>query len=292
MSHTGTRSSVPQGLKAEVVEGDILDYDSCRRFADGANVVFHLAGLGLSRFHEGPEVNARGTFNVVASCRAAGVDVLVFLSSVKAAGPSAGPGLSEEDEAHPIDRYGWSKQLAEQCVRAASNDLQTLVLRVPFIYGPEDPHTSSLIRACSLGVLPLVADADMPKQSIVFVDDLVNALVALGLDRKPGSDLLYIAHDSPVGWNQMVEAVAAGLQRPLRGARVSSAALRRSALASSWLLRAVGRGHLFPAERVADIFRHEWVCQTRRARERYGISCLTPLEAGMALTIRDKKPLR
>ena len=91
------------GLGAEVVRGDVTVPDSLPPVFAGVTRVFHLAGVVAHRAR-GPTtglraVNVDGARNALAACRAAGVERVVFVSSVAAVGPAATPALSARTRA-------------------------------------------------------------------------------------------------------------------------------------------------------------------------------------------------
>src|SRR4030043_1560736 len=92
------------GLNAEIAYGDVTDLQSLKSAFDGADLVFHLAGIitimpGMKKVLE--RVNVGGVRNVVEACRASGVRRLVYTSSVHAiAEPPHGTVI---DESQPFD---------------------------------------------------------------------------------------------------------------------------------------------------------------------------------------------
>ena len=108
------------GRDAERVEGDITDTASLRRALKGVARVYHLAALyaiwrpRAAAFYR---VNEEGTRNVLAACRQAGVDRIVYCSSVAALG-AHGPQPADETARFNLawtgDNYYISKYRAEQ----------------------------------------------------------------------------------------------------------------------------------------------------------------------------------
>lgn len=74
-------------LGCEKVFGDVSDYASLLKAFEGADTVYHLAGI--IDINNGDEamvwrINVDGVKNVVEACRARGVNKLVYASSVDA----------------------------------------------------------------------------------------------------------------------------------------------------------------------------------------------------------------
>lgn len=143
------------GTGAETVEGDVLDPPSLERALDGVARVFHMAGVVGHRAADEPKlraVNVDGAKNVLAACATAGVERVVFTSSVAAVGPAGGPGHPRDEGAWLIDgddgradfRYGRTKAAGEQAaLEAAANGLDVVITNPGFVIGPGDVHRVS-----------------------------------------------------------------------------------------------------------------------------------------------------
>ncbi|MGO9463399.1 MAG: NAD-dependent epimerase/dehydratase family protein [Isosphaeraceae bacterium] len=133
-----------EGLGAEQVQGDIADPRVVAAAVEGYKTVFHTAAkAGIW----GPEAayqktNVEGTRNVIAACRQAGVERIIFTSS-----PSVvfnGQDLAGVDETAPYSSrfeaaYPRTKARAEQLVLDANSaELATVSIRPHLIWGPGD----------------------------------------------------------------------------------------------------------------------------------------------------------
>src|SRR5262245_34964850 len=87
---TSSRREALEPLGVRFVYGDVRDGDAVRAAVEGAQVVYHLAGLTTAfRAADLMAVNAEGFRKLAASCAAASSPpTLVFVSSLAAAGPS------------------------------------------------------------------------------------------------------------------------------------------------------------------------------------------------------------
>ena len=143
------------GLGAEVVRGDVTVPDSLGPAFAGVSRVFHLAGVVAHRAREDGRlrsVNVDGARNTLAACRAAGVERVVFVSSVAAVGPAATPAhprdegawMIDGDDGRPDFRYARSKAAGEQlALEAAADGLDVVVANPGFAIGPGDVHRVS-----------------------------------------------------------------------------------------------------------------------------------------------------
>lgn len=79
-----------KGLDLEVVEGNVLDYDSLLRFMDGMDVIIHLAGkISIDGDPDGSvrKINYNGSINVIRACQEKKISRLVYFSSIHAMNP-------------------------------------------------------------------------------------------------------------------------------------------------------------------------------------------------------------
>jgi nucleoside-diphosphate-sugar epimerase len=134
-----------RGAGAEPVRGDLDDVPVMTEGMKGCEVVFHAAAhvKPHGKLAEFLRVNARGTENVLAAARAAGVRRVVHVGTEAVL--ADGKPIVRADEARPYPArpagpYPISKGLAERAVLAANqlDGLETVVVRPRFIWGKGD----------------------------------------------------------------------------------------------------------------------------------------------------------
>ncbi|MFM5930016.1 MAG: NAD-dependent epimerase/dehydratase family protein [Novosphingobium sp.] len=154
----------PQQPKPHVtwVGGDLGDAAALDRLMEGAEAVIHVAGLVSADADGFEQANVVGTLNVIEAARRAGVQRLVFVSSLSAREPD-------------LSTYGASKARAEKLVMASG--LDWTIVRPPAIYGFRDKEILDLFKAAKWGVIP------MPQRdgraSYIHVEDLARLLLKL-----------------------------------------------------------------------------------------------------------------
>lgn len=140
------------GLKVEMVEGDVRQIDSLMRAFKGADVVYHLAGIisilpGKSELLY--QVNVAGTRNVVEACLRAGVRRLVYTSSIHAiAEPPHGTVIDETfpfDPDRAIGEYDSSKaQATLEVLQGVKQGLDAVIVCPTGVIGPYDYKLSEM----------------------------------------------------------------------------------------------------------------------------------------------------
>ena len=145
LCRAGSDRSSLEGLPIEVFEGDIRDPRSLDRGMAGCSLVFHAAAL--YSFWVRPrrliyDVNVGGTRNVLDAAVRAGVDKVVYTSSVAAVGhrPDGRPAdetvVARRDDV--IGDYKKSKLEAESVAAAYAKRLPVVIVNPSFPVGPWD----------------------------------------------------------------------------------------------------------------------------------------------------------
>jgi dihydroflavonol-4-reductase len=167
-------------LDVEVVEGDINDPASLERAANECVGLFHVAAdyrLGAPDPSQLYRTNVEGTRNVLNASRRAGVQRIVYTSSVATVGiPADG---TAGDESTPvtlqnmIGHYKRSKFLAEEVALAAAREGYPVIIVSPSTpVGPGDVKptpTGRLVLDAAAGRMPAYVDTGL---NIVHVDDV------------------------------------------------------------------------------------------------------------------------
>lgn len=176
------RAAPLEAQGAKLFIGSLGDAESIVRAADGVDVVFHLAGrVRALNSREFTEDNVEGTRRVVQACQSQERSpVVVFASSIAAAGPNVpGQPHCETDRDAPISDYGRSKLAAEQAVRGFAEEVPISIVRPPIVFGPADPASLKIFTSVRLTRMHLIPGFRKFPVSVVYVDDLCDALVRI-----------------------------------------------------------------------------------------------------------------
>lgn len=170
--------SVPEGLEVDTVRADILDRRSVRRAMQGVERVFHVAGttsLVMAR-EELFALNLEGTRIVLEEALRAGVERVVYTSSVAAIGPSPKGLTADESSVWDAGRYAIayvdSKHEAEvTALRLVARGLPLVIVNPAHVMGAGDPGRSStaLVRRFMRRQIPAYVDGTL---NIVGVEDV------------------------------------------------------------------------------------------------------------------------
>lgn len=185
MTKDGKKPVWLEHLNLDVVQGDLRDEKAVNNAVEGAEIVFHLAGIiSISSFDskELTEVNVKGTEHVVNACLRHGVRRLVYTSSVHALPEGKkGEAITEDsdfDGKNLFGAYARTKAAATRKVlEGVERGLDAVICFPSGVMGPHDYRGSEagrLIRDYATNKLPVYIDGEY---NFVDVRDVVNGLL-------------------------------------------------------------------------------------------------------------------
>ena len=169
----------------------------------GAEAVVHLANIAHAKAPEAElrRVNVEGTLARAREAAQAGVRRFLYISSSLAVDAT--------------DRYGRSKLAAEQGL-ASVRGIEVVVLRPPLVYGPGvKANFLALMRAVARGVPLPLASIDN-RRSIVYVANLVDAMLFCLEAPQAAGRTLGVTDGEPVSIPQLCRGLGEALGRPAR----------------------------------------------------------------------------
>ena len=168
--------------------GDVRDGAQMRSFAEGSDIIFHLAALIAIPFsYDAPgsyvETNVKGTVNILAASRSAGVRRVVNTSTSEVYGSAQFTPITED---HPLvgqSPYSASKIAADMMADSfyRSFELPVVTLRPFNTYGPrqgERAVISTIIRQILDDSCSEIRLGDLtPERDFNFVTDTVRSFI-------------------------------------------------------------------------------------------------------------------
>ena len=267
-----------EGLKAELVYGDVTHMPSLKAAFDGVDVVFHLAGVvtimpSMKSLLE--EVNVRGTRNVIDACRAAGVRRLIYTSSVHAiAEPPQGTVIDESlpfDPSQVLGDYARSKARATLLIldEVGKGGLDAVICCPTGIIGPWD------YRISNIGQLILDFASGHLKSYVRGAYDFVDVRdVAVGLVLAAERGQLgrhYILSGAQVQVPELMKELERNIGCPAPTHEIPFGIARAAGVLASIYYRLARRRPVFTAYSI-DVLRSNSQVSSQRAREELGFA--------------------
>ncbi len=202
-------------------QGDVNDIPCLWSLLPEVEVVFHLAALVSvpASTHYPREynwVNVGGTVALLEACRDMGVQRVVLASSATVYGTQNCQPVTENAALAPRVPYAVSKVAAENYLFAMANlyGFEAVALRIFNAYGPYQaiPHAHA-------PVIPRVMQDTLSRRSVVvfgdghqtrdfvYVDDVVEALVAAATSTEANGTIINIGSGCEVSINELVTAI-------------------------------------------------------------------------------------
>lgn len=215
--------------EVEWLQCDLTQEQSLRSALCDVETVFHCAALcgapGSDRDYE--DVNVTGTVRLLRLAAASGVKNFVYVSSMSVyAAPADHEALLDEQaplELRPQERgaYTQTKLAADTAVLNYARQHRfprVIVLRPGTIYGPGAKLPMGRFRLPSPASRPLVAGSPRIPAGLVYVDDVVEAMLAAARSQVPSGSVYNLVDRSDCDQGELARTltqVSAGRIRPL-----------------------------------------------------------------------------
>ncbi len=205
----------------EQIQGDLCDNTAMGQALRGVDLVFHTAAkAGIwGNYSDYYKTNVTGTQNVIAGCKKHNISRLIYTSSPSVVFNGTDMEGINESVPYPAEyhaHYPKTKAIAEQYViKAAGEELMTIILRPHLIWGPRDKHFVPRIIARAKHLIRVGNGKNLV--DTVYIDNAADAhiLAADGLEKNPklSGNMYFISQGDPVPLWDMINDIlkAAGL---------------------------------------------------------------------------------
>lgn len=280
--------------RIEIVTGDIRNAADCAKFCADAKgaVLFHTAGIiHPKRVREFYEINRDGATNLLDAAIKSGVKRAVIVSSNSPCGCNPHPDhlFDELSPFNPYMNYGRSKMEMELAVRERSARIETVLIRAPWFYGPNQPPRQTLFfQMVRDGKGPIVGSGNNLR-SMAYVDNLCQGLILAAIRERAAGQVYWIADKRPYSMNEIVDAIERLLEKEF-GHICKHKRMKLPGFASevAWLadkiLQALGVYH--QKIHVLSEMNKTIACSMARAEKDLGYKPTVALEEGMRRSLR------
>jgi nucleoside-diphosphate-sugar epimerase len=258
---------------AEIVRGNVLDYQSVKQAASNCRQIFHLAARTEASGASGKdfeEVNVQGTENVAQAALSAGVDRLVFCSSGAVFGRGIGNhAINEDTRPIPDSPYGRSKFQAEQVLMSyyRRDELSVVVARVSAVLGPGAMSWLGLFRPIAAGQFRLIGEGNN-YHHVGEITDVVEGLALCGSIPGIEGQMFILSGAEPIRLGELIQTSAEAVGAPELPTNLPALPFRLYEMASrhaySWT------GHRLPRADRIDLYLGDRAFDLSRSRRVLG----------------------
>jgi len=260
-------------LGVEIVRGDVLDCESLQRAASNCRQIYHLAARtevsGPSR-QDLTKINVQGTENVARAALSAGIDRLIFSSSVGLYGRAIrNRAISEETIPTPDSPYGQSKLSAERILLShhQRDGLSVVLARISAVLGPGAMSWLSLFKAIAAGRFRFIGEGRNYYHP-TDIADIVEGLILCGSVSGIEGQTFLLAGPEPVYLRDFVQIIAEAVRAPELPTGLPEWPFRPYATSSRHLFS--WTGHRLPRADRLDLYLGDRAFDLSRSRRLLG----------------------
>ena len=262
-----------EGMGFEIVEGDMLDPPSFETAMRDARYLFHVAADYRLWARDPEEIvrnNREGTRAVMGAAKRAGVEKIVYTSSVAALKPVEGAPADEASrhtEGSAIGAYKRSKVVAERLVErmVADEGLPAVIVCPSTPIGPRDikpTPTGRVIVEAANGRMPAYVDTGL---NLVHVDDVAEGHLRALAHGRVGE--AYILGGADISLREMLAAIAPLAGRKPPRIRLPRGPLYPLAFAAEAVARITGKEPFLTVDALRMARHHMFFSSAKATRE-------------------------
>lgn len=286
---------------AEIILGDIEEYDSLVPAVDGVDVVFHAAARvmpGWGMWEDFENCIVRGTENMLKASAEAEVSRFVYVSSVTVMGKAALADTPAAETA-PYDLefnrdtyYDWAKMKGEQLAidYHKQGRLPVTVVRPGMVYGPRCRLLTDRVfryTKMPIGVWPGRENA---RTALVYVTDVAGCSILAATNEKAVGQVYNIAHPEEGRFRDLVAAMCRAAGKPVPRLTIPISLLYATAMVLELWAR-LWRNRNLPFLTRSDVrFLHEGMhVDGSKARRELGWEPKVSVEEGTRLYVQWRR---
>ncbi|MCI0706906.1 MAG: NAD-dependent epimerase/dehydratase family protein [Ignavibacteriae bacterium] len=276
-----------EGTAAEIIKVDLTSIEALKPVLRDSEYIFHIAGTTkVRRKEEYYTGNVLTTRAILAAAREnSKLKKICHISSLSAVGPSLdGSSPDETTPCKPVSLYGQTKYEAEQVVASFADDIPSVILRPPTVYGPRDTDVLEMYQWTSRGIMPIIGKEEKTL-SMIHVSDLARGIIEATLSNKSTGKTYFIANEPIYTYSRIVKLLTE-IQHKKKALMVKFPDFGVKALAAVTEIgsKFASRPNILNSDKVNEILQPHWICDPRKIKEELGFVTNISLEEGLRTT--------
>jgi len=276
-----------KGKNIQIFDSGLLDKDGLRKAFQGADYIYHVAGVVKSKKPEGYFHGNVETTRVLLETAVEFKDTIkkfLIVSSQTAAGPSRnGKVITEDDPCNPITTYGRSKLAEEELAKSFMNLLPITICRAPAVFGDRDTEIFIFFKTFSKGLMTTIG-FDKKLISLIYVQDLVKGFMLAAESGKSAGQTYFISSEKHYTWEEIGNITAKVLSKKPVKIKVPHSVVYGIAAIAQVLASFSSKPATLNMEKARDITRNAWICDTSKAIRELNYHQSISIEEGIKRT--------
>jgi UDP-glucose 4-epimerase len=215
----------------ETIRGDITDDETLKDAVKDIHIVFHLAAKlhginpSSSLYADYRRVNVKGTRQLVAAAKSAGVSRMIYFSTINVYGHSDLKKINNENSpVKPTSIYAKTKAEAEKIVLS---EMPSVVLRLAAVYGSRMKGNYQRLLAALKNRYFIMVGVGQNRRTLVYIQDVCQAAI-LAAGHIAALGQVYNVTDGEIHtFQEVVTVMCSALGRDYPKFRISEYPVRR-----------------------------------------------------------------
>mgnify|MGYP001816344733 CR=1 FL=1 len=272
----------------KLVTGDIRDTELLESLMPGQQIVFHLASAHLE-VNKPPEyfeeVNVTAVGRLVELCERHHVQRLVHCSSVGVFGSLQSLPADESSPCKPTIAYEKTKLAGEEALHKAVEDLDFVIVRPAWVYGPRCLRTLKLLQAIKRKKFIKVGFRKTFRHPI-YISDMLDGFEKAATVPEAKGETIIIAADEALPLDELLEEVAKAVDTELRPVTVPLTVMWPTCFAVERVWGVMGKEPPF-STRSLKFFTESSAFDISKARNILGFQPSVDIREGMEMTAKQ-----
>lgn len=277
-----------KGKDIEIHICELTDKEGLRKIFDGADYIYHVAGVVKSKKPEGyfkGNVDTTRTLLEAALEFKDNIKRFLVVSSQTSSGPSPlNNPLTEEDPCKPITTYGRSKLAQEELAKSFMDKLPITICKVAAVYGERDTEIFIFFKTFSKGLMTSIGLHDK-QVSLLHVADVVRGLYLSATSEKAIGKSYFITSEKYYTWKEVGDVTSKVMNKKPIKVKVPHFLVYIIAAIAQFFSLFSSKAATLNIEKGKDITRPAWISDYRKAYKDFGFKQEISLEEGIRRTV-------
>jgi len=284
-----------EGKDLKIFSCGLFDKSGLREAFDGANYIFHVAGVVKAKNEEGyfkGNVAATKILLEVAEEMKASIRKFLIVSSQTVSGPSYdGKPVNEKTKPNPLTTYARSKLKQEQLTLSYKEIFPVTVCRGPAIYGERDTEIFIYFQVFNKGLTTMIG-FDKKELSLLHVADLVEGLYLAAVSAKANGETYFISSEKFYTWDEVGSITSLVLNKKAFRIRIPHFIVFTIAAFAQFFAMFSSKPATLNIEKAKDLTQRYWICDTSKALNDFGYRQKVSAEEGIKRTCEWYKEMK